>query len=195
MSAEEVAWAAELDNLEDVLKKAIAQRVKPCNSDKHTLKLAFQSVDFDEMGKPADSGSVSYHEFVAALERFGLYASQAVYGLFDRYNVDGGENLNYAAFSEGLYGTKKPFPPPPRRGAGEATRPRPGSAELLRDAPPNRWANSAETGSPNRRPVRVLSLANPKHRSQAAPKWKQVSTTHFCTQNSLVANVLQFGTH
>ena len=170
---DEQAWFEELNALEDVLKKAIMQRVKPCNSDRHTLRLAFQAVDFDNTGTPANSGRVSYGEFVAALERFGLSDSLAMHGLFDRYNGSGTENLNYSTFADGLYGTSKPWPPPERRGAA----PEKWSPDVRRDAPPNRWENSQPTKSPpNEHCVRVLSLANPKHTSQAAPKWKQVMT-------------------
>jgi hypothetical protein len=172
---DEQAWNAELNALEEKLMKAIEQRVKPCSSAMHTLKLAFKAVDFDELGHPADSGSVSYPEFCAALERFGLYASQGVRGLYDRYKPGGGadddmEPLNYLEFAQGLYGSHKPWPPPPKR---EATMFKSSSAEQVREAPPNRWGNSTAEGSPDRRPVRAVSLANPKWREQAPKKWKQ----------------------
>ena len=166
---EEEAWNAELNDLEDKLKKAIEQRVKPCSSAMHTLKLAFKAVDFDELGHPADTGSVSYGEFCLALERFGLYASQGVRGLYDRYQADReAEALDYLEFAKGLYGSDKPWPPPAKR---EVSMFRSASTERLREAPANRWGNSTAELSPDRRPVRAVSLANPKWRDQPPKQW------------------------
>ena len=163
-------WHGELNALEEVLKKAIAQRAKPCMSDKHTLKLAFQAVDFDEFGKPADSGSVSYPEFCAALERFGLYASQSVRGLYDRYNPGNEEALCYRDFMDGLYTAEKSWPPPSRRDAAEW---HVLSGEQQRESPANRWANSTASLSPQQRPVRVMSIANDKHRFMKPLEWER----------------------
>ena len=214
--AEAKAWQAELNKTEQLLLEAIAIRAKPCMSPAHTLKLAFRAVDFDERGYGVETGGVNYTEFCNALERFGFYPSQAVRGLFDRYNAEDADDLNYAAFSDGLYGEHKPWPPPAKRPAEECQT---ASQERLREAPTNNWSTSTGGLSPQARPgapraprsrllpgdllslppiaatnvascseshaeslllvsrfgcpaVRVLSLANEKHRLQAAPKWE-----------------------
>lgn len=172
--AEQKAWHAELNKLEETLRHAIMQRAKPCMSDQHTLKLAFRAFDFTEEGHGTDTGFVSYSEFCKAMERFGLYASVPVRGLFDRYNADGAEDLSYAVFSDGLYGDEKPWPPPPKRHPEDC---KTDQKEWLRDGPTNSWDTSVETLSPNKRPVRVLSIANEKHRTAAAPKWEGESTS------------------
>ena len=43
--------------------------------------------------------------------------------------------------------------------------------EWLREAPTNNWATSQADLVPHTSPVRVLSIANEKHREVAAPRW------------------------
>ena len=172
------SWHGELNAAEEKLRMAIAIRAKPCMSDQHTLKLAFRAMDFDEKGYGVETGCVTYTEFCLALERFGFYPSAVLRGLFDRYNPDGSDDLNYATFSTGLYTDEKPWPPPAKKAAKECEIM---GKERLREAPTNNWATSTGELSPNARPVRVLSLANEKHRGQALPQWEPVelvSTSH-----------------
>ena len=107
---------------------------------------------------------------IAPLCRYGLYASQTLRGLFDRYNSDGTEELSYATFSDGLYGDQKPWPPPPKSDPDVW---KTDMENRLRDTPSNNWQTSSAELSPNARPVRVMSLANEKHREQKAGMWVQ----------------------
>jgi hypothetical protein len=167
MDAADVAWEKELNDLEKVLKQCLECRTKKRIDERLTLRLAFKAFDTD------NSGEVCYREFVRALEKFGLVASQQVRGLFDRYaSMDmSKESLSYEEFSRGLFGPVEHKPQPqPRKDAhswgldGDAQ---------LRQSPANRWANSTEDLSPNQRPLRQMSIANPKHRDQKPPTWER----------------------
>ena len=161
-----------------------------------TLKLAFKMFDTDADGEisypevmlQSSRLQKSYppatlallvrllHQFVAALERYGVYSSQAARGLFDRYNVNRSESLSYLEFSNGLFETRasrKP-PSPPKRSPAEVHI----ESKLdQRQSPANSWATSVASISPSRRPTRVHSLANDKWKDQAArgelPKWER----------------------
>lgn len=84
--------AAQISELELILKKAIYQKKKHV-SETRALEDAFKLFDTDK------SGSVSFKEFRAAMERFGLHVAgetagmggvplDVLQGLFDRYDAD-----------------------------------------------------------------------------------------------------------
>ena len=164
--ADEKAWTAELNALEETLKQCLESRAKPCVNEMVTLKRAFVAFDAD------NSGQVSYKEFVRALEKFGFTASPSVRGLFDRYaRVDGdNDNLSYTEFSAGLFGDEKP-PVHPKPGPGEWLLE---DALIMRTTPANKWQGSTgELVASPTRAVRQLSIANEKHRGQPPWKWSQ----------------------
>jgi hypothetical protein len=157
-------WEAEVNKLETVLKQCLECRVKKCVDERLILRNAFRAFDTD------NSGEVCYREFVRALEKFGLVASPAVRGLFDRYALmDNDQTLSYEEFSVGLFGSYKP-PVPAKRDKESWSL----NTDLQqRESPANGWATSTDQLSPNHRPVRVMSIANPRHRDQKPPNWSR----------------------
>ena len=160
-------WEKELNHLESVLKDCLEARANPrlCVNERLTLMRSFRTFDTN------NSGDICYPEFVRSLERFGLVASPAVRGLYDRYAmIDGiGTSLTYSEFCDGLYGDNKP-PPQPRKDRSDWELP---SMERMRESPTNKWQNSSDQLSPSKRPVRVVSIANPKHREMPPVKWSK----------------------
>jgi len=161
------AWENELNKLEKTLLTCLECRAKPLMPEALVCRAAFKSFDTDS------DGYIDYREFVRGMEKFGLNASPAVRGLFDRYaGTDGeSETLSYDEFVKGILGylddgQEKP-PVPPRKDVhswelnGDAQR---------RNSPANKWQNSSPDGFPNQRPIRQISLANDKWRS--TPHWK-----------------------
>ena len=168
--AEQRAWQQVLNKEEEILRTAIENRCRATESFPHKLKLAFKAVDFDENGHGVETGTVSYTEFCKALERFGLYASVNVRGLFDRYNPEGADDISYIKFIECLYSEdEKPWPPPPKRTPDEC---KTEAKEMLREAPANNWANSSGELHAHETPTRVLSLANENHRTAKPLSWQ-----------------------
>ena len=157
------AWAAELDHLEEIIKKGVEARAKPLLHETMILKKAFKLFDAD------NSGHISYKEFVRALGKFGLTGTQVVRGLFDRYaQMDGDEHLSYGEFATGLFGeTKPPLPSKKDRSIWAVD-----DGLSMRTSPANKWEGSrGEVPSPTRA-VRVRSVAN-GGLAQAPLKWTQ----------------------
>jgi hypothetical protein len=193
----------EIGRLAETLREAIFARTKRGFSAERTLKQAFVSMDLD------GSGEVSFQEFVNALARFGLQLSdgpngrvqggvrhEVMWGLFQRWNVDGSPTLSYDEFCEGLlkvrYDEREevPFSNLKLKSLNnpggvshkqvmvvpDNDRAPAGSAENA-TASANPWLptlSGQESVDPKfSRPnsakpaVRVLSLANPKHRLPA----------------------------
>lgn len=163
------AWENELNKLEKTLLTCLECRAKPLMPEALVCRAAFRSFDTD------NDGFIDYREFVRGMEKFGLVASPAVRGLFDRYSKADGdsETLSYEEFVGSIMGylndSEKP-PVPPRKDVhawelnGDVRR---------RDSPANKWQNSSSEGFTDRRPVRQISLANDKWRSTPAWKWSK----------------------
>jgi len=100
--------ASQISQLEEILKKAIYQKEKAV-SETRALEKTFKQFDIDK------SGEVSFKEFRAAMERFGLHVAgetagmggiplDVLQGLFDRYDSDASGVLTYKQFINGLFG-------------------------------------------------------------------------------------------
>ena len=54
-----------------------------------------------------DKGSVSFQDFMKAMEKIGLYYSeQELRPLFNQYDTDGSSSLDYKEFSSIIFGTE-----------------------------------------------------------------------------------------
>jgi hypothetical protein len=151
----------EMNILEGILKKNIYQKSKGVNEEK-TLKDAFKQFDTD------GSGEISMREFALAMERFGLSVQkpeargkggvppEVLRGLFDRYNTGGGEDVSYAEFSAGLFGSAAPAEEEEEDAGNEQGGQNPWLPSLAHKAsmdPHYQRSNPAQ---------RVRSIANPK---------------------------------
>ncbi len=55
----------------------------------------------------ADRGSVSFNDFMKAMEKIGLYyGPQEMKPLFESYDENGNGELDYKEFSEGVFGSE-----------------------------------------------------------------------------------------
>lgn len=109
---------AKIDYLEECLKKAVSSRSSG-SSETRALEQVFKQFDTD------GSKTVSFDEFLRAMERFGLALSgdvsgvtvETVHALFERYDTDGAGTLSYDEFVKGLFKEEAPIhvraPKPP----------------------------------------------------------------------------------
>ncbi|KAL3907115.1 MAG: hypothetical protein SGPRY_010294 [Prymnesium sp.] len=145
-----------------MLKKAIYLKKKGV-SDVKTLEQAFKQFDVDK------SGFISFKEFCAAMERFGLTVAEEtpgrggtpLQGLFDRYDSDACGYLSYKEFATGLLGREldsgKGVNPTLPSLTQEISQP----ASSLGNTRPSTASLATESH------VRVRSLANPARRTEA----------------------------
>lgn len=173
-----------LNQLEETLRTAIASRCRATQSVKQKLKQAFQAFDLDEkgyglggplyergLGGMPSKNTVTYREFCLALEWFGVYSSQTLRGVYDRYVTgDDLDTLDYLHFITQLYTDEKPWPPPPVRDVSD-----PQFFPVLSGAAPKKLSPSKD-----RMPARLLTpvdrvvslgFANEAFRIQQPLKW------------------------
>lgn len=105
----------ELQKFIATVKEKIRQKCKGRNEKEH-LRLAFKFFDLD------NSGSVSYSEFLYALEKFGVVLDEkSSRGLFASMDASANGRLSYDEFANALYDTEyqgvadeeDSLPPPP----------------------------------------------------------------------------------
>lgn len=99
---------ADVDLLEQKLKKSIYEKTPPNTNTKRTAELAFKALDKD------GSGGVNINEFINALERFGMHVAgmrpgvgglskEVVQALFNKYDSDGSGSISYSEFAHALF--------------------------------------------------------------------------------------------
>jgi len=84
--------------IENVLREKIRQKTSSTAAESETLRKAFKHFDIDE------SQSVSYAEFLFALERFGIVLEEKVSrALFDDFDTNRSGRISYTEFAKVLY--------------------------------------------------------------------------------------------
>jgi len=87
-----------VDKIEQSIRDKVWQKSAPGGSDAKALIKAFKYID---MG---NKGTVVLTDFKRALERFGIVVKdEEMKGLFDRYNIDGKDVIDYESFSNTLF--------------------------------------------------------------------------------------------
>ena len=104
---------ADVNLLEEKLRKSIYEKTPPNTNTRRTAELAFKALDTD------GSGGVSLDEFIKALERFGMHVQgmrpgvgglprDVVQALFNKYDSDGSGSISYAEFTDALFAEEDP---------------------------------------------------------------------------------------
>lgn len=87
-----------IHKIENVLREKIRQKTTPTAAESETLRKAFKHFDID------DSQSVSYAEFLFALERFGIVLEEKVSrALFADFDTNKSGRISYTEFAKVLY--------------------------------------------------------------------------------------------
>ena len=104
---------ADVNLLEDKLRKSIYEKTPPNTNQRRTSELAFKALDTD------GSGGVNLDEFIKALERFGMHVQgmrpgvgglprDVVQALFNKYDTDGSGSISYSEFTDALFAEEDP---------------------------------------------------------------------------------------